>query len=169
MITPRALLLIFSLFIGAFEGIAQQEGEETNDFFSEESFYKDTLFIRTTFIECGEWGGHLEVSKVYLQGKDFYIRYEKYSANCNTIAENNGVPKQLLQTSTTKRLLDQEKSIIRKYLHSLMDVKIVENPVFHVGYVFEVSNMDKSMKIFAYTLNPKAIQSYSKLVSSIWK
>ena len=47
-------------------------------------------------MECGEWGGHIEVTKVFLNGGHFHLKYQKFKADCSTIKENNGEPKQTL-------------------------------------------------------------------------
>lgn len=56
-------------------------------------------------MECGEWGGHIELSKIYLKEKEFYMSFQKFSCDCNSLEENNGRPKQTLIKTINKKLL----------------------------------------------------------------
>lgn len=47
-------------------------------FFNPDNFLGDILYIKAQFIERGEWGRHLELSKIFLRDKEFYINYRSF-------------------------------------------------------------------------------------------
>ena len=92
MTHPKQIIFLLVFCLTAFSGISQTKPKSSSVFFNYDNFYKDTLYIETRFMECGEWGGHLELSKIFLKDKEFYIIYQNYSADCNSIKANNGDP-----------------------------------------------------------------------------
>ncbi len=158
--------LIYSTFILSIsQGQKMQSGNMT--FFSKENFYKDTLYIKVQFSECGEWGGHEELSKIYSKGNNFYVNYKKYKADCDKIKENNGKPGQLLMQNRTKALSTHDKLLIRKYMHEALDAKFVEQNFGNVGYVFQIYNSDNSINIWVYTWNEKTKNEYLNFIKQL--
>ena len=149
--------------------ICQTNENSTLEFFDLNSFQNDTLYIRSRFIECGEWGGHIELSRIYIQGKDFYINYEKFSADCNTIKLNNGEPRQILVSTQSKKLLEKHKKLIIQYFHQLLNAKLREANPFHFGYTFEIKNTDRSIQIFVYTLAGQAKEEYTSFINQVFQ
>lgn len=149
-------------------GISQTNSKDNNDFFDYHTFYKDTLCIKTRFMECGEWGGHLELSRIFLKDNEFYVIYQKYSADGNSIKENNGEPRQTLVKTKSKRLNKNDEQLIRQYLHQLLDAKLREQFPGHVGYIFKVNNTDNSINLYVYTSGGKIKDEYIELIKKLF-
>lgn len=160
------LLLVFCLT--ALSGISQTKPRSSTDFFNHDIFYKDTLNIKTRFMECGEWGGHLELSRIFLKGNEFYVIYQKYSADCNSIKENKGEPRQTLIKTKSKRLNENDEQLIRQYLHQLLDAKLREQFPGHAGYIFKVNNTDNSINLYVYTWGAKIKDEYLQLIKKLF-
>ncbi len=158
-------LSILTLFL--FCSSAQEKQIPSTEFFNVDNFTRDTLYIKSRFIECGEWGGHLEISKVYLKGEDIYINYQKFDADCNTIKYNNGETTQKLVQSITKILLDKVKLLIRRYMHNLVDAKFREPVIMHAGYIFEVKKTDSSINIRVYTWGETTKNEYQDFIRQL--
>lgn len=138
-------------------------------FFNPDNFYADTLYIKARFMECGEFGGHLEVSKIYVKANEFYVTYQKYSADCNKIRENNGEPPQTLVKAVTKLFLNEDKRLFRRYFHQLVDAKFREPIQTHAGYHFEIKRTDNSINIHVYTWGEKTRNEYSEFIKQLLK
>ena len=169
MILSRLTIFTSLLTFVSLNCICQTNVNNDIGFFDPGNFQNDTLYIKSRFIECGEWGGHIELSKVYAQAEDFYIDYEKFSADCNTIKANNGEPGQILFSKQTKKLLEKDKRMIVKYFHQLVDAKLREANPFHFGYTFEIKNTDKSINLFVYTLRGQVKEEYTNLINQLFE
>lgn len=161
----RQILLLISLILLGVSSQSQNYQVDCTEFFKTENFVGDTLFIKTRFMECGEWGGHLELTKVYLKDDEFYATYHKYSADCNSIRSNNGQPVQTLVKIISKKLLDRDKIQICRYFHQLVDAKIREPAPMHAGYIFEISKTDKSINLFVYSWGVATINEYKEFIA----
>jgi hypothetical protein len=165
----RKIIFLIAFSLMSLSGMTQTNSRDKTNFFNPENFLGDTLFIKTRFMECGEWGGHLELLKVYLRKNEFHITYEKYSADCNTIKDNNGEPRQTLVKSVTKILLDKDKQLVRQYFHQLLDAKFREPTPMHAGYVFEIKKTDKSIYLFIYTWGSKTKDEYVRFIKQLFE
>ena len=119
-------------------GYRQQDISKNVSFFNPGSFGKDTMYIRTRFAECGEWGGHVEEIKVYIVNKNCFASFEQYSADCNSVKNNNGSPIQKLMSKTTQQIGRFEQILIREYIHSLVDLKFSETDFGHAFIISEL-------------------------------
>jgi hypothetical protein len=156
-------LLTFSIVSSS----GQDKKSDIQNFFNADNFTRDTLYIKSRFMECGEWGGHLELSKVYLNGNDFYINYQKFDADCNSVNDNNLTPNQKLVKDITKKLLDKDKVLIRLYMHQLLDAKFREPIPMNAGYIFEVTKSDNSILINVYTWGVTTKNQYLKFIKTL--
>ena len=120
-------------------------------------------------MECGEWGGHLELSKIYLKDNEFYINYQKFSADCNSIKENNGKPRQIFVKTLNRKLLNKDKQLVRQYFHQLIDAKFRELSPMNAGYIFEIKNSNKSINLFVYTWGTKTRDEYLQFIKRIFE
>lgn len=161
--TSLLLLTLLTLQIA----VAQNENE-ARSFFGPDHFLTDTLFIKTQFTECGEFGGHQEVSKIYLKEKSFYITYQNFSADCKTIKENYGRPVQILTKTITQVLTQSNIAAIQKYLHQLLDAALQEPFPMHAGYILQVEKSDKTINLFAYTWKGRIVNEYQQLIESLF-
>ncbi len=156
------LFLFYSLY-----GSAQTKQKDTSTFFEEDSFIGDTLYIKAVFMECGEWGGHLELSKVFLKKNEFYLTYLKYRADCDRIKENNGEPPQTLIRNTTKKLSDKDKTSIKQWFHQLIDAKFREPSPAGFQYTFELRKSDDTINIRVNTWGSRTATEYSAFIKRL--
>lgn len=168
MFCVRVFPIFFLTFFFMIIGRAQSDAKDTVGFFNSQNFLGDTLFIKAQYVECGEFGGHTEVSKIYIDKNEFYISYEKFSADCKTLRGNFGKPKQTLINTVTKKLLDKDKQFIKKFFHQLVDEKFIEPAPMHVGYIFEMKKSDNTLNLFVYTWTTNAIDDYEQLIKGIF-
>lgn len=165
----RQILLSTAAILLSFNGMTQKITADSTEFFNPDDFVGDTFYIKTRFMECGEWGGHLELSKVYFRDKAFYITYQKYAADCNSIRENNGRPVQTLVKTITKKLSDKDKLLIRRYFHQLIDAKFREPTPMHAGYIFEIDKTDNTINLSVYTWGVRTRNEYLEFVRLLFE
>jgi len=65
MISFKQIIFLIVFAFMSFEGRAQMNSSKDSICFTPDNFSNDTLYIKTQFMECGEWGGHLELSKIF--------------------------------------------------------------------------------------------------------
>jgi hypothetical protein len=159
------LLLVSALQFFCFSVNAQQT--DTISFFSKLNFYKDTLYIKARFMECGEWGGHLELTKIYLKDDDFHFSYQKYKADCSKITENNGEPSQLLELSIERPLSNKNKQLIKQYACLLVAAKFRETDPMNAGYMFEMKNVDETLNMHVYTWGRTTKDEYLDFITHL--
>jgi hypothetical protein len=162
----RRQTLLFVFCFTTFIGISQPK--KNTVLFNHDTFYKDTLYIKARFMECGEWGGHLELSRIFLKDNEFHIIHQKYSADCNTIKENNGEPKQTLIKTVNKNMSGHDEQLIRLYLHQLVDAKFREEFPGHAGYIFKTNNTDNTINLRVYTWSTKTRDEYIQLIKQLF-
>ncbi len=150
------------------KGIAQTNSHNDTTFFSPDNFLRDTLYIKAQFMECGEWGGHLELSKIFVKNNQFYINYQRFSPDCNSIKENNGRPIQTLIKTLNKRLLNKDKQLVRKYFHQLIEAKFRQPPPMNEGYIFEIKNSNQSINLFVYTWGTTTKDEYLQFIKQLF-
>lgn len=163
----KQILFSTALTLLSFSGLTQINQADSSGFFNPDNFLGDTLYIKSRFMECGEWGGHLELSKVYLKKNNFYIGYQKFSTDCNKIKENNGEPPQTIVKTITKKLLDKDKLLIRRYFHQLVDAKFREPTPMHAGYIFEIKKTDNSINLYVYTCGVTTRNEYLEFIRQL--
>lgn len=163
----KAFLAALFLTGFAFSGSAQDNNIDSTEFFEPELFAGDTLYLKVHFMECGEWGGHLETSEIYTKGKQFYLEYNRYAVDCNTIKENNGVPAQILEETIVKELDAEDIKGIRRFFHQFIDAKFSEPVPMHAGHLFELKKSDNSLRIRVYTWGATLKNHYLELINEI--
>jgi hypothetical protein len=144
--------------------------DSNKKFFDRDLFFRDTLYINAQFMECGEWGGHIEQTKVYLKGSLLFLDYQKFEANCDSIGENNGKPPQTLKQKREKILSNNEELIIQTYMHQLLDAKFRESflgILGNAGDIFEIKNSDSSIKIQVYSSDDKTMDQYFDFIKKL--
>jgi hypothetical protein len=169
-IKNRYMNQIIGCFILSFSTswcLGQDKNHESKNFFDSNNFYADTLYIKSRFMECGEWGGHLEISKVYLTETDFYLNYQKFDVDCNSVNENNLTPNQKLAKNVFKKLLTKDKKLIRLYMHQILDAKFREPITMQAGNIFEVVKSDNSINIRVYTLDVTTKNEYLEFIKNL--
>lgn len=118
-------------------------------------------------MECGEWGGHLELTKIYLKQKEFYFTYLKYKADCDRIKENNGEPPQVLIQNTTKLLSDKGKGLINQYFHQLVEAKFREPSPAGFQNTLEIQKSDNTINLRVDTWGNRTVNEYSTFIKRL--
>jgi len=163
----RKYLGLIILFFSVARCTAQDNKPDREDFFNADNFTGDTLYIKSRFMECGEWGGHLELSKMYSRDKDFFINYQMFEADCHSVNDKNLTPNQKLVKTITKKLLDKDKSLINLYIHQLLAAKFIEPVPMNSGYMFEVKKSDNSLLINVYTWGATTKDQYLRFIKTL--
>jgi hypothetical protein len=159
----KYLILILLLLLNK-SGHCQNNNNNDVSFFGFGSFEKDTMYIRTTFVECGEWGGNFEVIKIYMVGDNCYAVFEKYLADCSSVKLNDGKPIQKLITKIVRPIGRVEQLLVRQYLHSLLDLKFSETDF---GHAFIVSDLTfrSEINLRVYSWSDQVEFNYNNLKS----
>lgn len=165
--SKQIIFLIVFAFI-SLKGTEQTNYHSDTTFFNPDNFLGDTLFIKAQFMECGEWGGHLELSKIFVKNNQFYINYRKFSADCNSIKENNGKPKQTLIKTLNKKLLNKDKQFVRKYFHQLIDAEFRQFSPMNAGYIFQIKNSRQTINLYVYTWGTKTRDEYLQFIKQLF-
>jgi hypothetical protein len=147
-------------------GLCQNNNNKDVSFFGLGSFGKDTMYIRTTFIECGEWGGNLEVIKIYMVDINCYAIFEQYLADCSSVKLNNGRPIQELTRKIVRHIGRVEQLLVREYMHSLLDLKLSETDFGHAFIVSDLS-FRSEINLTAYSWSDRVELSYNNLKSAL--
>jgi hypothetical protein len=165
----RRIIGIFMLSFCLLSCWQQNKKNETFNFFNIDKFKlrRDTLYINSQFTECGEWGGHRELSKVFFSGKNFYINYQKFNADCNSVKRNKGKLVQKLVKNITKKISDNDKVLIYNYVHQLLDAKFQEPIGLQVGRIFQVVLSDNDLNISVYPGSSTTEKQYLELIKKI--
>lgn len=165
MIGKRFLCLILQFSICCIT--EAQHKTDSADVFNLMFFGGDTLYINVQYMECGEFGGHIEKSKIYSAGNSFYITYQKFSVNCSGIKENYGRPVQTLHETNTQKLTGQQQLLLLGYFQQLLACQFTDFNLMHAGYTFNISMLNHSLNIHLYSLNNKLLHQYEKLIQTI--
>ncbi len=126
----------------------------------------DTITISTMFDECGEFGGHQETIKIFSKGSSFHFTYTKHRADCSQ--HINERPVQILDTVLENKLSRRQIAYIKNYIKSVLMAKLTETEPLHSHYVYEVYNLDKSLRIITFTGN-NLLKEYQLLVAELYK
>ena len=118
-------------------------------------------------MECGEWGGHLELTTVFLKGDDFHLTYQKFKADCSKVNENNGEPLQVLERTVERQLSEKDKQLIKQYACLLVAAKFREPPIDHAGCIFELKNIRETLNIYVYTWGRTTRDEYLDFISHL--
>jgi len=161
----KSIIIILTFFISVIHGFSQSITTNFDLIFSKDYLRNDTLIIKTIYKECGEWGGHLELSKIFIKDSNFYFLYKKYSTNCDGIREY-GVPNQKQEKTLEKKITENDKTAILNYIHQLKySNKNQVIPSFY-GIAYSILNSKKTIEIL---LNSEEIIDQNHYETLIYK
>ena len=114
----------------------------------------DTLTLFAEFDECGEWGGHSEIFKIYTKSDtpmtssaDLWFDYKRDSVDCS--GDPNKNRKWVFKFSG--RLTNEDQKKVIKYVHNLLDNSLSnKRPPTHSGQYYSVFNSDSTIVISNY-------------------
>jgi hypothetical protein len=113
----------------------------------------DTLTLYARFDECGEWGGHIEVFKLYSKSEspttsseNLWFDYKRDSVDCSNPYENRS----WTYSFTDKLTYDDQEKVI-EYIHDLLNNSInTENLPRPSGQYYSVFTGDSTLIISNY-------------------
>lgn len=128
--------------------------------------YKDTLFIKSEFADCGEWGGHHEIIKIYSENKQTKLVYTKYKVECGvrnnkgTIVQNEEIKKNIVLSAS-------QKVGLMNYINNLMHYNFMENEFGNSGNSFSVEDTENQLKISHYGSSSMVMENYNDLMKKL--
>lgn len=127
---------------------------------------EDSIFIESRFADCGEWGGHNEIIKIYRSEQKLKLTYIKFKVDCE-IRDSTG---SIIQDKKFKKhilLSNSQKLALMKYVNELMKFKFLKDEISHSGNSFALSNTKGDLKISHFGNQPLLLTSYNNLMSSL--
>ncbi|MBO0359989.1 hypothetical protein J0X19_18660 [Hymenobacter sp. BT186] len=121
--------------------------------------YGDTLFIYAQYSECGEFGGHRELIKVYLSDEGDvrerlgYVEFRQrpFTADffLDTIGCSYRADRKYFLEKQKVLSVDDEKAIVR-YMHALLNYSLKDLRTFHAGNIYWVGMDNEKPQIWVY-------------------
>jgi hypothetical protein len=127
---------------------------------------EDTLFIKSRFSDCGEWGGHEELIKVYHLERKIKLTYIKYKVNCG----NRDSLGSIIQTKNTTHnfsLSNSQQLSLMNYFNNLMKLKFIDKEYGNSGNSFLVEDSKGQLKFSQYGNNIQLLNNYNTLMKSL--
>jgi hypothetical protein len=126
----------------------------------------DTLFIKSRFEDCGEWGGHEELIKIYRSERKPKLTYVKFKVDCG-VRNSLGSIIQTKQFTRHILLSNSQQLILMKYMTDLMKFQFLKEEISHSGNSFYVSNTKGDLRISHYGNQPLLLNSYNTLMTAL--
>ncbi|WP_346983276.1 hypothetical protein [Chryseobacterium sp. POE27] len=128
--------------------------------------YKDTLFIKSKFADCGEWGGHDEIIEIYSENKQTKLIYTKYNVDCG-VRDNKG---SIVQNEEIKKnivLSASQKVGLMNYINNLLHYTFMDNEFGNSGNSFSVEDSENQLKISHYGSSNILMENYKDLMKKL--
>lgn len=126
----------------------------------------DTLFIKSQFEDCGEWGGHKELIKIYRSERKPKLTYVKFKVDCGV---RNSLGSIIQTKELTRHILlsNSQQLILMKYMNDLMKFQFLKKEISHSGNSFYLYNAKGDLKISYYGNQPLLLNSYNTLMTAL--
>ncbi|WP_312399073.1 hypothetical protein [Chryseobacterium sp.] len=164
------LLLILIFFLNCSEKKIDKNSNYDQPKYSFENILsygkEDTIFIKSRFQDCGEWGGHEELIKIYRSERKPKLTYIKFRVDC-------GVRDSLGSIIQTKKFIqhillsNSQQLALMKYMNDLMKFKFLNEEISHSGNSFSLSNTQGDLKISHFGSQPLLLNSYNSLMTAL--
>ncbi|EJL68098.1 hypothetical protein [Chryseobacterium populi] len=128
--------------------------------------YQDTLFIKSRFADCGEWGGHNELIKIYSFENKMKLTYTTYKIDCG-VRDKSGSITQVENSIKNKFLSHDDKSSLMKYINNLMKYKFIRNEFGNSGNTFSIEDSKGQLKLSQYGNNGSLLTNYNDLMKNL--
>jgi len=140
-------LLLISIFWGCKDATESSKPDKSPTLLLSNPYHYDTLTLYAQYKECGEWGGHTEVFKIYKKDKkEMWANYKKDSANCD-----GPISRKVIYEKSLK-LTPENQAVIIHYMHDLLDLSFANDPaISNSGEYYSVISSDSSLVISHYT------------------
>jgi hypothetical protein len=129
-------------------------------------FSKDTLIIEAQYSECGEWGGHKEMIKVFAKDTTFFAEYFKFTTDCSMDKYGNLSLKK--EKHITCEITESDKEALRNYFHQLLSSKITERSGMRYDCL-SIRNTDSSLLIKVYDISDVDWKNFESLIVKVVK
>lgn len=121
------------------------------------------LELHSSFDECGEWGGHFEIFKIYRKNDSLFSEYKYFEENCEDLysSERKIVHEKLFYIERKK------EKIIENYMVKLLSKSLKYEAPFHAGNHYTVK-IDSDLKISVHDTE-KEWSEYEKFKKKMLK
>jgi hypothetical protein len=143
----KKLLLIFFYGILLLRCKSSTKQNDAGQYSLSSIYYWDTLTLFARYNECGEFGGHTEVFRIYQSEKnEIYADYKKDTLDCKDRAT-----RKIIYSQTFK--LDRKvQQLVIRYLGELLNQNFIDKGfVGHAGEYYSAISSDSSLVISHYT------------------
>jgi len=163
------LICLLILFTNCYnKEISEKTNPEQFEYSLENLFYntEDTIFIKSQFADCGEWGGHKELLKAYNSERKIKLTYIKYKINCGkrdykgSIVQEKDITKNFI-------LSKSQQTVLMNYINNLMRLKFVEQKFSNSGNSFSIEDSKGKLKLSQYGNNPHFLNNYNILMEGL--
>lgn len=127
---------------------------------------EDTLYIKSQFADCGEWGGHEEIIKIYCSERRIKLAYIKYKVDCGIKDSLESV----IQTKDTAEniiLSNSQQTSVMNYMNNLMKLKFIDPEFGNSGNTFLVEDSKERLRFSQYGNNIHLLNNYNSLMVSL--
>lgn len=166
--------IIYSICLLSFISCTNKEISEKNNSgqpkYSFENIFsysnEDTIFIKSRFTDCGEWGGHEELIKVYRLERKIGLAYIKYKVTCGNMDSSGS----LIQTKKMTRnftLSDSQQLSLMNYFNNLMKFKFIGKEFGNSGNSFLIEDSKGKLRLSQYGNNIQLLNNYNSLMKSL--
>jgi hypothetical protein len=127
---------------------------------------EDTLFIKSRFADCGEWGGHEEIIKIYRSERKIKLAYTKYKVDCGI----RDSLESLIQTKDTVNnitLSNSQQTSVMNYMNNLMKLKFINHEFSNSGNFFSVEDSKERLRFSQYGNNIHLLDNYNSLMTNL--
>ncbi|WP_144281761.1 hypothetical protein [Chryseobacterium echinoideorum] len=125
---------------------------------------EDTIFIKSQFSDCGEWGGHEELIKVYRSEKRIKLSYVKFEADCE-MRDSVSLIVQQEKRNIEILLTNPQQEALMNYINNLLKFKFLDHEMSHSGNVFSVNNTKEDFKISQFGNQSLLLDNYNTLMT----
>jgi hypothetical protein len=128
---------------------------------------EDTIFIKSQFADCGEWGGHKELIKIYRSERKIKLVYIKYKV------KNCGDTDDLGSIIQTKDIIDNfvlsnsQQLSVMNYINNLMKLKFIDPEFGNSGNYFSIEDSKEKLKFSQYGNNILLLDNYNTLMTNL--
>lgn len=104
---------------------------------------RDTLILRGHFADCGEWGGHHEVIRIYRQDNVLHATYERDTVKCPDPSYFN---RRIVESLEGQLDPSKEKRVVA-YLQGLTERTFLDEGISHAGDVYVATREDMGFEL----------------------
>ena len=128
---------------------------------------EDTLFIKSRFADCGEWGGHEELIKIYRSERKIKLVYIKHKVKNRRDTDNMGSLIQTKDTTENFALTNSKQISVMNYKNNLMKLKFIDPEFGNSGNFFSIEDSRGELKFSQYGNNTHLLNNYNILMTDL--